>query len=77
MSPIVYVPPRPHECEPPGQGDVYSSGYEGLYPEGTIWECDECSSDWELDYNWSWPRSEQDVKNGFRNGRVIWNRLDD
>ena len=77
MSPIVYVPPKKHECEPPRQGQRFITSYGALYPAGTIWKCDECASQWELEYYWLPPRREQDVKNGIRNGKVIWNRLDD
>ena len=78
MSPIVYMPPKKHDCEPPGQGKVYSSSVSRyLYPEGTIWECDECGSDWELDYDWYPPRLALDALKGLSDGKVIWNRLDD
>ena len=52
MSPIVYVPPKKHECEPPRQNDLtpHDSG-EGWYPKGTVWECDKCSSRWKLEYS--------------------------
>ncbi len=34
MSPIVYTPPKKHECEPPRQGDrVESPSKEDWYPE--------------------------------------------
>lgn len=51
MSPIVYVPPKNHECEPPRDGEsvAYPDG-GGWYPKGTIWECENCARRWELQY---------------------------
>lgn len=51
MSPIVYVPPKPHDCEPPRRGEEvdYPDGGGGP-PEGTIWECEKCARRWELQY---------------------------
>ena len=52
MSPIVYVPPKKHECEPPRQGDrVESPSKEDWYPERSIWECEKCGRRWELTYD--------------------------
>lgn len=76
MSPIVYVPSNKHECKPPGQGERYSIGYEGLYPEGTIWECDVCCSDWELEYEYYGSSIYGDFEGKYRTTQVFWNRLD-
>ena len=75
MSPIVY---EPHDCEPPWQGEVYNNGVhkELMYPDGTIWECNECASEWESVYYWGRPSRGQDVKNRSHNAKVLWNRLD-
>ena len=53
MSPIVYVPPKKHVCEPPRQGDTFDSRADGAewYPERTIWECEKCARRWELRYD--------------------------
>ena len=52
MSPIVYVPPKKHVCEPPRQGDrVESPSKEDWYPERSIWECEKCAQWWELTYD--------------------------
>ena len=52
MSPIVYIPPRPHDCEPPRQGEKVESPDEGRwYPELTLWECEKCYQCWELIYD--------------------------
>ena len=49
MSPIVYVPPKKHECEPPRQGETIDSR-DGEYPEGTLWECEKCAQLWDFRY---------------------------
>ena len=77
MSPIVYMPPRPHECRPPRQGQRYIANYGGLYPAGTIWECDECGIRWELGYDCYHPERVDGSTNGAGVAKVIWNRLDD
>lgn len=74
MSPIVYVPLKKHECEPPKKGDVYSSGYEGVYPEGTIWECDECARRWELRYEFSMGRTRAEHEKGISYDEANWRR---
>lgn len=52
MSPIVYTPPKKHECKPPRQGEtVDSRDGDGWYPPGTVWECDECARKWDLRYS--------------------------
>ena len=52
MSPIVYVPQKNHKCEPPRNWESIDSPEEdGWYPEGTIWECEECDARWELEYS--------------------------
>ena len=51
MSPIVYVPPKRHVCEPPRDWESIDSPEEdGWHPEGTIWECEKCARRWELRY---------------------------
>ena len=76
MSPIVYVPPRRHYCEPPGEGDRIRN-YKEVFPEGTIWECDDCGSRWELEYD----RQQVNQADGsvIRSyiTQITWNRLDD
>lgn len=76
MSPIVYVPPRRHYCEPPGQGDRIRS-YKEVFPEGTVWECDECGSRWELEYVYYRPPIYGDLEDKYCTTEVFWNRLDD
>ena len=52
MSPIVYVPPKKHECDPPRDWETvdFPNGEDEWYPEGTLWECEECALRWELRY---------------------------
>ena len=52
MSPIVYVPPKKHECEPPRDWETvdFPNGEDEWYPRGTIWECEKCDRRWELEY---------------------------
>ena len=77
MSPIVYVPPKKHECRPPMQGMRYLCVYGGLYPEGTIWECDDCGARWELSYGCCYTERIYGSASDSSIVKVIWNRLDD
>ena len=77
MSPIVYMPPRPHDCEPPEAVGWRGATGKPKYPEGTIWECDVCCSDWELEYEYYGSSIYGDFEGKYRTAEVIWNRLDD
>lgn len=49
--PDVYVAPEPHRCNITDffwQRDNSMAGY----PNGSIWQCDECGQYWVMNYNW-------------------------
>lgn len=77
MSPIVYVPPKKHECRPPEDVVWESATGEPRYPEGTIWECDDCGSQWEMEHEYYGSRLPGDTEGRYSTVKSIWNRLDD
>lgn len=77
MSPIVYVPPKKHECEPPEADEAGPSYYGGLYPDGTIWACDDCGSLWELEHEHYGTSLYGDGEGQYATIKLIWNTLDD
>lgn len=42
---IIFQPPRPTACE---RGLCESKPVADQYRDGTIWQCDECGSKWEV-----------------------------
>lgn len=70
MSPIVYVPPKKHECDLPSAGKEY-------YPEGTIWKCDDCGTRWELEHEHYGTSVYGDTEGKYRTIKFIWNRMGD
>ena len=77
MSPIVYMPPVPHECEPPGAGEDYYQESKRLYPEGTIWKCDDCGARWEVEHEHYGTSVYGDTEGKYRTIKFIWNRMGD
>ena len=76
MSPIVYMPPIPHDCELPVKGMWQADYIAPKYPAGTIWECDECGDRWELDHGYYKVR----LTIGSRNTKhdrieLVWSRI--
>lgn len=77
MSPIAYIPPGKHECEPPEATEAGPSYYGGLYPEGTIWKCDDCGSRWEMEHEYYASKLYGDTEGRYRTVETYWNRLGD
>ena len=80
MSPIVYVPqgfPKKHECKPPEQGKRYLRDSKMLYPEGTIWKCDDCGTRWELEHEHYGTSVYGDTEGMYSTVEVIWNKIDE
>lgn len=46
MSPVIYIPPAPHDCRPPRRQIDYDGRDAPAYPVDTIWACDDCGQRW-------------------------------
>ena len=77
MSPIVYMPPRPHDCEHPDDAAWQNANIEPKYPAGTIWKCDDCGSRWEMEHEYYSSKVYGDTEGRYRTVEMYWNRLDD
>ena len=78
MSPIVYVPPRPHDCVLPVEGLWMVDEITPKYPAGTLWECGDCGDRWELEHDYYRVRLQGNSRDS-RYDRIglVWNRLDE
>ena len=76
MSPIVYVPPEKHDCEPPYDA-VWQNVFELKYPAGAIWKCDRCGDRWKMMYEYRKSMICLDPKGRYATIKAYWNRLDD
>ena len=77
MSPIVYMPPKKHECEPPDDIGWQKATIRPKYPEGTIWKCDYCGDQWEMRHEYHRSPFYWDTEGRYATFKAYWNRLDD
>lgn len=77
MSPIVYMPPKKHDCKPPEDVGLQKATLGPKYPAGTIWKCDDCGSRWEMEHEYYASKLYGDTEGRYRTVEMYWNRLDD